>query len=151
VYDRETGKTETVWESEETSWQFFPTLSTDGRWVAFVRESKDPVAGDGRPCRDDINVAYAHSSCSNVFLRDLLGKVTYLVSVSSAEETGDWGVTDESPALTADGRFVFFGSAASNLVDDDSNGVIDVFSRDVMRGMTSRESLPGGDSTAQSP
>ena len=45
------------------------------------------------------------------------------------------------PALSTDGRFAAFASAASNLVEGDTNGVYDVFVRDRKRGRTERVSV----------
>ena len=50
-----------------------------------------------------------------------------------------------SPALSADGRFVAFGSDASNLVPGDTNNLFDVFVHDRQSGTTQRVSVgPGG-------
>ena len=49
------------------------------------------------------------------------------------------------PAISADGRFVAFGSDATNLVPGDTNGSDDVFVRDRQTGTTRRVSVgPGG-------
>jgi Tol biopolymer transport system component len=49
------------------------------------------------------------------------------------------------PKLSADGRFVAFGSLAGSLVPGDTNGATDVFVRDRRTGITERVSLgPGG-------
>src|SRR3954449_566792 len=45
------------------------------------------------------------------------------------------------PALSTGGRFAAFPSAASNLVEGDTNGVYDVFVRDRKRGRTERVSV----------
>jgi hypothetical protein len=44
-------------------------------------------------------------------------------------------------AISADGRYVAFGSYASNLVPEDTNHVSDVFVRDMQAGITSRASV----------
>ena len=50
-----------------------------------------------------------------------------------------------NPVLSADGRFVGFDSAASNLVPGDTNGVLDVFMHDRRLGTTRRVSVgPNG-------
>ncbi|MEV4724593.1 TolB family protein, partial [Micromonospora humida] len=48
------------------------------------------------------------------------------------------------PALSADGRYVVFGSDATDLVARDTNGVPDVFLRDLRAGTTVRVSLSAG-------
>ncbi|MEU3572726.1 hypothetical protein AB0E96_30530 [Kitasatospora sp. NPDC036755] len=66
------------------------------------------------------------------------------------------GTTTEAgagaPAMTADGRWVYFDSSADNLVPDDTNGVSDVFRRDLWTGRIERVSLTrdGAQGTADS-
>jgi Tol biopolymer transport system component len=69
--------------------------------------------------------------------------VTWRVSV------GPGGVQANSrsqrPAISANGRYVAFASAASNLVAGDTNGISDVFVRDRAAHVTRRVSVgPGG-------
>jgi Tol biopolymer transport system component len=45
------------------------------------------------------------------------------------------------PAISGDGRFVAFTSDASNLVPGDTNGLLDVFVRDRLKGNTERVSV----------
>jgi Tol biopolymer transport system component len=47
----------------------------------------------------------------------------------------------EAPSISADGRFVAFASAATNLVPGDTNGYPDVFVRDRVTGVTTRVSV----------
>src|SRR4051794_14258827 len=42
------------------------------------------------------------------------------------------------PAVSADGRYVAFSSAANNLVSGDTNDVIDIFLRDTLNGTVTR-------------
>src|SRR5207248_8575007 len=64
---------------------------------------------------------------------------TELISVSS---TGVQGNQDsERPAMSADGRFVAFGSLSDNLVPGDTNKRSDIFVRDRMLGTTERVSV----------
>lgn len=44
-------------------------------------------------------------------------------------------------AISADGRYMAFASTATNLVAGDTNGVRDVFVRDVLTGQTTRVSV----------
>lgn len=48
-----------------------------------------------------------------------------------------------APILTADGRFVVFTSAATNLVAGDTNGVVDIFVRDLVLSNTFAITGPG--------
>ena len=62
------------------------------------------------------------------------GRVVELVSVDS---TGHQANADSlSPAISADGRYVAFISAANNLVFGDHNGFGDVFVHDRVTGVT---------------
>jgi hypothetical protein len=64
---------------------------------------------------------------------------TTLVSVNSDGQQGN----DNSlyPFISSDGRYVAIESSASNLVNGDTNGMIDVFVHDVVTGLTTRESV----------
>src|SRR3954451_4661592 len=81
-------------------------------------------------------------------------EITERTSVSSAGEQANGDSTD--PAVSADGRYVAFASAATNLVKGDTNGHSDVFVRDRSAGTTERVSVgpggrqAGGDSTLPS-
>jgi hypothetical protein len=67
---------------------------------------------------------------------------TVRVSVASdGPEANGGNFGSHYPYLTADGRYLTFGSFASNLVEGDTNGVIDVFVRDLVTGETSRVSV----------
>ncbi len=71
------------------------------------------------------------------------GAVTERVNVSSTGAQAN--ATSSIEAVTPDGRFVMYGSAATNLVPADTNGRTDVFLRDRTRGLTFRVSTgPGG-------
>ena len=105
---------------------FVPAISADGRYVAFYSDASNLVAGDTNGARD-------------VFVRDLQTRETTRVSVSSsgAEANGD----SFAPALSSDGRYVAFSSAATNLVDGDTNDANDVFIRDRQGNTTTRVSV----------
>jgi uncharacterized repeat protein (TIGR01451 family) len=64
---------------------------------------------------------------------------TELVSVSSAGVQGNQD--SERPSVSADGRFVAFGSLSDNLVPGDTNGKSDIFVRDRLTGTTERVSV----------
>lgn len=61
------------------------------------------------------------------------------MSVSSAGEEGNYG--SGGATVSADGRFVAFDSAASNLVPGDTNGNTDVFVHDTQTGVVERVSM----------
>jgi hypothetical protein len=103
-----------------------PSISADGRFVAFVSTASNLVPGDTNELDD-------------IFVHDRLTGVTERVSIASdgAEANG----TSLYPSISADGRFVEFGSTASNLVPDDTNGQNDVFVHDRLTGVTERVSV----------
>jgi Tol biopolymer transport system component len=105
---------------------FIPALSADGRYAAFYSDASNLVSGDTNSARD-------------VFIRDGQTGETTRVSVDSAggQANGD----SFEPAVSADGRYVAFSSAATNLVSGDTNGVNDVFVRDRQQNTTTRVSL----------
>ncbi|GAG36814.1 unnamed protein product, partial [marine sediment metagenome] len=96
-------------------------ISTDGRFVAFVSAASNLASGDT-------------NGQSDVFVHDRQTGATERVSVDSAGSQADGG--SETPAISADGRFVVFVSAASNLVPGDTNGQSEVFVHDRQTGAT---------------
>lgn len=114
------------------------SISADGRFIAFYSEATNLVPGDGNGVAD-------------VFVRDRTMGETRRVSVSSSGTEGDGAAqvieaVHGAVQISADGRFVVFGSLASNLVPSDTNGAADVFVHDLLSGATSRASVasPGG-------
>ena len=105
-----------------------PALSADGARVAFVSSASNLVPGDSNGAAD-------------VFLTDRDGNV---VRVSVATDGGDANGPSSNPDISADGRYVVFESAASNLVAGDTNGAPDVFVRDVQAGTTKLVSVARG-------
>ncbi len=103
-----------------------PSISPDGRFVAFESDATNLVAGDTNGLRD-------------IFVRDTcLGAPgctpsTIRVSVDS---TGAQAIGGDSGgiSISADGRFIAFGSDATNLVANDNNSVFDVFVHDTCAG-----------------
>src|SRR3954453_20742657 len=72
----------------------------------------------------------------------LAAGTTERVSVSSTGVQGNGDSGDNGlEAVSPDGRFVAFDSAASNLVTSDTNGKYDVFVRDLQAGTTERVSV----------
>jgi len=92
-----------------------PRISPDGRSVAFSSNSATLVAQDT-------------NGTSDVFVRDLELGLTQRVSVATNGAQAD-GPSSEC-ALSADGRFAAFMSAATNLVPGDTNNRVDAFLRD---------------------
>ncbi len=117
-----------------------PTISSDGRYVAYGSWATNLVAGDSNQYAD-------------VFVYDRVTKTTVLASVSSAGL--QCNSTAFSPSLSADGRFVAFGSGADNLVAGDTSIFTDVFVRDMVAGTTVVVSVNSagelGNSNSESP
>jgi Tol biopolymer transport system component len=113
-------------------------VSKNGRWVLFTALADNLVPGDTNQVFD-------------IFVRDLRRGTTRRVSVSSDGVEGNSGST-RGATLDPTGRFVAFGSFASNLVAGDTNGVSDVFLRDLVRGTTVRltKAFDGGEANGDS-
>jgi len=78
----------------------------------------------------------------NVYVHDRSSGGTSLVSKGVSGGPAD--SSSFSPAISADGRYVAFDSAAGNLVSGDSNGAEDVFIHDTLSGATDLVSTDGG-------
>src|SRR5439155_27386390 len=91
-----------------------PTISGDGRYIAFASDASDLGAGS-------VN----GNNVVTIFLLDRLTGETTRASQSNsgALPNGDC----DYPVISADGRFVAFESEASNLVPGDTNQASDVF------------------------
>ena len=130
VHDLETGDTSRLTDLSGTAYAddfvIDISLSADGRYVAFQSYNSGLVPGDTNGDWD-------------VFLRDRQTGSTTRVSVSSSG--GEGNNASFEPSISLDGRFVAFGSEASNLVDGDTNACSDVFVRDMQAGRTTRVSL----------
>lgn len=96
-------------------------VSTNGRFVLFESSASNLVANDTNGVPD-------------VFVRDLLLARTLLVSVSTGGGVANGAC--RGSAMTPDGRYVAFISGANNLVAGDTNGIADVFVRDLQAGTT---------------
>lgn len=203
LFDREAGMIERVnlndagEQANDTS--AGPSISSDGRFVAFVSWASNLTPGDQNLCPDSLNIP---RSCADVYLRDRSTGETILLSqfdgiagdghsgnlvmpggvfevMTSISGDGSrvafttqasnlvgserynalmvvdpitkeiWRVDqthDGSPPngysywpnLSADGRFLAFQTDASNLVDDDLNGALDVYVYDLDEGQLLR-------------
>ena len=76
---------------------------------------------------------------TDVFVYDRETQRIQRASVDTGEVEGDAASGD--PTIPAGGRFVVFGSSATNLVKNDASGVRDVFVRDLANGVTRRVSV----------
>jgi len=103
-----------------------PSVSADGRFVAFYSEATNLVSGDT-------------NSTADVFVRDLETGTTERVSLSGdgVEANG----ASLHPSISPDGTFVAFHSYAANLVPNDTNEAADIFVHDRETGETTRVSV----------
>ncbi len=107
-----------------------PSISLDGRLVAFQSEASNLVA-------DDANTLY------DVFVRDRATGQTRLISRGASGLPGNGD--SMTPLIAQDGAGVVFGSQASDLVAGDTNSAYDVFYADLTTGAVTRLSVgPGG-------
>lgn len=109
----------------------FPSISANGRFVAFQSDADNLVPGDTNAAGD-------------VFVRDLTNTTTTLVSRASGA-AGAQGVGGSGePSVSADGRYVAFSSSAKNLTPANTAGI---FVRDLQTSTTilvSRAAGAGG-------
>jgi len=89
-----------------------PSISADGLYVAFESDASNLVLGDTENIRD-------------IFIHDIQTSTTTRISLDSDGMQGNG--TSSSPSISEDGRYVAFGSHASNLVSGDTNGREDIF------------------------
>ncbi|MEG4405713.1 calcium-binding protein [Microcoleus sp. MON2_D5] len=102
-----------------------PSISADGRFVAFQSDATNLVPGDT-------------NNSGDIFVRDLLTNTTTRVSVGSAGNQGN--SLSRRSSISGDGRFVAFASDATNLVPGDTNNSTDIFVRDLSTNTTTQVS-----------
>ncbi|MBN1449895.1 MAG: PD40 domain-containing protein [Anaerolineales bacterium] len=132
VHDRQTGQTTRVSVASDgtqgNSLSDNPTISADGRFIAFTSNARNLVSGD--------------TTGDDVFVHDRQTGETTRVSVASdGTEGNNTSFTSFTQFISADGRYVTFCSYANNLVDGDTNGWADVFVHDRQTGQTTRVSV----------
>jgi Tol biopolymer transport system component len=120
VHDRTKKKTKRVsvrsGGGEGSGGGYNPSISADGRYVAFAYDGQDLVKNDTNPTTD-------------VFVHDRQTRKTRLVSrKSNGAQREGWS---EQPSISADGRYVAFESEAS-LVSNDTN-TVEIFMRGPLR------------------
>lgn len=104
-----------------------PSVSADGRYVAFESTASDLIASDG------------NGATSDIFVRDSVSNSIWRISkaYTGAAANGD----SVNPAISADGRYVAYVSYASNIVNPDTNAAPDVFVYDRLLNYTRRVSV----------
>ena len=134
VHDIQTGITNRVSiasdGSQANSWNYNPSISADGRYVAFSSIATNLVLSDTN------NVA-------DIFVHDSQTGITSRIS-DSFEKTLIDGHSSH-PIISADGTYVAFMSSATNIVPNDSNGVSDIFIYNTQSNKVGRVSImPSG-------
>jgi Tol biopolymer transport system component len=126
-HDRTTGITRRVSVSssgvEGDQESITPTLSADGRYVAFTSGA-------------DTLIVTPTVETLHVFIHDIQETETTLVSVASDGSQGN-GIS-WMPSLSGSGRYVVFESYASNLAPNDTNNDPDIYFHDRQTGETRR-------------
>jgi len=89
-----------------------PGISGNGRYVVFASSATNLVIDDTNIMRD-------------IFVKDLQSNEIARVSVSATGIEGD--NISVNAVISNDGRYIAFQSDASNLVENDTNGVTDIF------------------------
>jgi Tol biopolymer transport system component len=89
-----------------------PSISKDGRYVAFTGWSDQIVPGDT-------------NSATDVFLRDMQLGTTKRISINSKGQQGNFD--SQHPDISSDGKYIVFSSFANNLIRFDPNLQQDVF------------------------
>ena len=103
------------------------SVSANGRWVAFASRADDLAAGDTNQAMD-------------VFVRDLVNGTNCLVSVG-LDGNSALGGSSWNAMISADGRYVFFISAATNLVAGPASTNSNLYRRDLQSGTTALASV----------
>jgi hypothetical protein len=106
-----------------------PSISSDGRYVAFDSSATDLVAGDSNGAVD-------------VFRHDLQTTTTIRVSLTNGGAQAASGGSD--PSISADGGYISFTSGSTDLVAGDTNAEQDVFVRNISGATTTRVSVTNG-------
>lgn len=137
IHDRKFGQTTRVSVSSDgnqmNSASEYPSISTDGRYIAFSSYASNLVPGDTNGTQD-------------VFIHDrTTGQTTRVSVTSSGREANN---ASYSPAISADGRYVAFTSSASNLALGDTNEMPDIFVHDLTTRETARVSVASDGSEA---
>jgi Tol biopolymer transport system component len=121
------------------SWS--PSISADGRYVAFASDASNLVLGDGNGRYEPDGPDWKLRGGTDVFLRDRQAGAGQFRRVSVASDGAEADGWSSFPRVSADGRAVAFWSAAGNLVPEDTNDSPDVFVHNLGNGETTRVSL----------
>ncbi|MBA3709023.1 MAG: carbohydrate-binding protein [Planctomycetes bacterium] len=107
-----------------------PSLSADGRYLAFASDASNLVPADT-------------NSVADVFRMDLVTGRVVRVSLGNGDANG----ASSDPRISGDGFTVVYASSADDLVDGDTNGVADIFATRI----TEQTSQPYGGTPRPAP
>jgi Tol biopolymer transport system component len=122
VHNRSQGTTRRISVSsadeEADGFSASPSISADGRYVAFESFAENLIANDT-------------NNDTDVFVRDRQRRTTVRVSLTNAGAEGNSG--SSYPFISANGRLVAFQSVATNLIGNDTNAATDIYVRGPLR------------------
>ena len=125
VYDRMTGTIERVSIADNGDEGDYdstdPSISADGRYVAFQSEATNLVPNDTNGQND-------RSFGRDIFVYDRTARTMERVSLT--DTGGESNQASETPSISGDGRYVAFASGANNLVSGYANGEVNVYVHD---------------------
>jgi Tol biopolymer transport system component len=116
---------------EGRSWR--PHMTGDNRYVVYQSAATNLVPNDTNKFMD-------------IFLFDRQTKETTLISKAADGTLGNG--TSRQPRITPDGRYIVYNSAASNLVEGDTNALTDIFVYDRTTQQTKRINVANDGSQA---
>lgn len=114
----------------------FPAMTPDARYIAFISSADNLVDGDTNGTID-------------VFVYDTEERTIERISVNNEGEQGNGNCW--TPDISEDGRYVSFSSNSNNLVEGDSNDLLDVFVYDRQEDTIVRASLSDRNMQANGP
>ena len=131
-YDRQTCQTVLITVASDnvslaTGHVYEHFISGDGNLVSFFSADQNMVAGD---TNDDWDI----------FVRDVALSQTIRASVDSSNAQANDG-SGPAAMISTDGQIVIFASSATNLVNNDTNGITDIFARNLTTGQTTLVSV----------
>ena len=113
-----------------------PSMSSDGRYVAYASDATNLVANDTNAKRD-------------IFVFDAQTNTSRRVSLSQQGAEGDGA--SNNPAISGNGLYIAFASDARNLVLGDTNGFSDIFVVNRLTGLIARVSVTTAGGQANNP
>jgi len=102
-----------------------PAISDDGNYVVFASNSRD------------LTEPAVNGQVWDIYLRDIQSSTTTRITVGYEGSVSDGSSSAFDAAISSTGRYIAFASYATNLVANDTNGLIDLFLYDRQTGKTS--------------